>query len=79
MPITSLTPTGRLMLYLLKANPHPWSILDLAAAADSTPITALKTLQWLVRNGYAERTKQGRRSYYTIAQVRSPKADGGVQ
>lgn len=67
MPITSLTATGRLVLYLLRANPHPWSILALATAADATPLTMTKTLQWLCRNGYAERIKSGRRSYYKIA------------
>jgi hypothetical protein len=65
MPINSLTATGRLALFIMRANPQPQSALALAEQAGATALTMTRTLQWLCRNGFAERIKIGSRTFYT--------------
>jgi hypothetical protein len=67
MPITSLTATGRLTLFILRANPQPQSVLALAEQTGATALTMTRTLQWLCRNGHAQRVKVGSRTFYTVS------------
>jgi hypothetical protein len=69
MPITSLTATGRLALYIMRANPQPQSALALAEQTGSTALTMTRTLQWLCRHGHVERVKVGARTFYTVGAV----------
>lgn len=66
MPITSLTPSGRLAIHILREAAMPMSTLHLAQECGATAQSMTHTLQWLAKNGHIQRQKFGARTYYWV-------------